>query len=129
MAEPKTIAMEIVKKEALLRSETAPAPALKEDPKSRNNARRSRRLSGERDERRVSKILCIKVLGEVKLSLHLLLLPFFFFDLKTPCQAVYPRIIYPYGTKYISFQIYFVLAIGIAMEICCMKSSNTSLVL
>ena len=80
MAEPNTIAMEIGKKEALLRSETAPAPALEEDPKSRNNARRSRRLSGERerDERRVSKILCIKVLGEVKLSLHLLLLPFFF---------------------------------------------------
>lgn len=75
--------MEIVKKEALVKSETAPAPALEEDPKSRNNARRSRRLSGERererDERRVSKILCIKVLGEVKLSLHLLLLPFFFF--------------------------------------------------
>ena len=86
MAEPNTIAMEIVEKESLLRSETAPAPALEEDPKSRNNARRSRRLSGERererererDERRVSKILCIKVLGEVKLSLHLLLLPFFF---------------------------------------------------
>ena len=48
----------------------------------------------------------------------------FFFFLKTQCRALHPINIYPYGTKYIS---YFVLAIRIAMEICCMKSSNTPL--
>ena len=55
MAEANTIAMVIVKKEALLKSEAvpapAPAPASGEDRESTNNAWRSRRLSGERDER------------------------------------------------------------------------------
>ncbi|KAK2566854.1 hypothetical protein P5673_009541 [Acropora cervicornis] len=53
IAEANTIAMVIVKKEALLKSEAVPAlvPASKEDRKSTNNAWRSRRLSGERDER------------------------------------------------------------------------------
>ena len=53
MAEANTIAMVIVKKEALLKSEAVPAtvPASEEERKSTKNAWRSRRMSGERDER------------------------------------------------------------------------------